>query len=450
MKTINKYTIFISIILCFFSLPLWGQSTDVVYTSQSSGSLTLNAADCQFDEWNYAWTIHVPINTPIKFSGTTNTFDYFEIDLDDNDIYDSSDPETFSQPIISKSGIINIYCSDGGSGYPTISVFDITFSIDASYTFSQNEFVTGNSVINGNLGIGVLAPHEKLEVNGNIRGNQTAGAVKFQTDYGYILLGPVNSSWAHIVTDMPKFIINKPIYAQTGEISSYLGTNLSLQTYGTPRMTILNSNGNVGIGTTTPTQALSVTGRIAIAPSGTGSDEAYNGALIITKPQASGQYINFVRSGIVPWSIGTVYNSSTFAIGIGKSSDAAFTTPFFNITTNGNVGIGTTTPDQALTVKGKIHANEVIIDVNYPIADYVFKPTYKLMPLNQVEQYVKTNNHLPEILSAGEITKNGMSMGEMQNKLLQKIEELTLYMIEQQKTNNQQSAKIEELERRLK
>ena len=72
------------------------------------------------------------------------------------------------------------------------------------------------------------------------------------------------------------------------------------------------------------------------------------------------------------------------------------------------------------------------------------------MPLNQVEQYVNTNSHLPEMPSAAEVSKNGLNMGEMQNKLLQKVEELTLYMIDQQKTINQQSAKIEELEKKLK
>jgi hypothetical protein len=100
--------------------------------------------------------------------------------------------------------------------------------------------------------------------------------------------------------------------------------------------------------------------------------------------------------------------------------------------TSGSVGIGTTNPDQKLTVKGKIHAEEVIIDLAVP-ADYVFKPNYKLMPLNQVEQFVRTNSHLPEIPSATEITKNGLNMGEMQNKLLQKVEELTLYLIDKNK-----------------
>jgi len=117
---------------------------------------------------------------------------------------------------------------------------------------------------------------------------------------------------------------------------------------------------------------------------------------------------------------------------------------------SGRIGIGLTNPDEMLTVNGIIHAKEVKVDMTGSLADFVFKPTYKLMPLNQVEQYVNTNSHLPEMPSAAEVSKNGLNMGEMQNKLLQKVEELTLYMIDQQKTINLQSAKIEELERKLK
>jgi hypothetical protein len=100
------------------------------------------------------------------------------------------------------------------------------------------------------------------------------------------------------------------------------------------------------------------------------------------------------------------------------------------------VGIGTTTSNAMLTVNGSIYAKEVVVTVDIP-ADYVFKPTYKLMPLHEVEQYVNANSHLPEIPSASEITEKGLSVGEMQNKLLQKVEELTLYIIEQQKQINQ-------------
>jgi len=115
-----------------------------------------------------------------------------------------------------------------------------------------------------------------------------------------------------------------------------------------------------------------------------------------------------------------------------------------NITVSGKIGIGTSNPDSLLTVNGAIHAKDVVVDLNVPVADYVFSKNYVLMPLHKVEQYVKDNSHLPNIPSAEEVKQKGLNMGEMQNKLLQKVEELTLYVIEQQKKIEAQSAQISE------
>jgi len=152
-----------------------------------------------------------------------------------------------------------------------------------------------------------------------------------------------------------------------------------------------------------------------------------------TKTSLSGNALNILKSQS-QLVLNAKNNRFYESVGLGTSGNGYF---------GSNVGIGTTIPDQKLTVKGKIHAEEVIVDLNVPVADYVFKPTYKLMPLHEVEQFVKINSHLPEIPSATEITKNGLSMGEMQNKLLQKVEELTLYAIQQNK-------KIETLEKEIK
>lgn len=103
------------------------------------------------------------------------------------------------------------------------------------------------------------------------------------------------------------------------------------------------------------------------------------------------------------------------------------------IATNGNVGIGTTIPDAKLTVNGNIHAKEVKIDLSIPAPDYVFASDYKLKSLHEVEEYIKQNSHLPEIPSAKEIDKNGLFLAVMNMSLLKKVEELTLYMIEQSK-----------------
>ena len=100
---------------------------------------------------------------------------------------------------------------------------------------------------------------------------------------------------------------------------------------------------------------------------------------------------------------------------------------------NGNVGIGTTNPDAKLAVKGVIHAEEVKVDLTVPGPDYVFDKGYTLPTLKEVKAYIDQYRHLPEIPSATEIESDGIKVGEMNMLLLKKIEELTLYMIEQEK-----------------
>jgi hypothetical protein len=122
------------------------------------------------------------------------------------------------------------------------------------------------------------------------------------------------------------------------------------------------------------------------------------------------------------------------------------------VRSSGRVGIGTENPDSKLTVNGTIHSKEVLVDLNIP-ADYVFqkyytgfsslKETYQMPTLEEVEAFTKENHHLPNVPSASTIQKEGMQLSEMTNLLLQKIEELTLYTIEQEK-------RIKALEGKLK
>jgi hypothetical protein len=116
----------------------------------------------------------------------------------------------------------------------------------------------------------------------------------------------------------------------------------------------------------------------------------------------------------------------------------------------GPVGIGTINPDNdaALTVGGMIRAQEVKITTDAG-ADFVFDKTYDLKTIHEVENFISMNMHLPDIPSEEEMIKNGIGMKEMQLKLLQKIEELTLYTIEQNKRIEDQNKRIQELEKIL-
>jgi hypothetical protein len=193
------------------------------------------------------------------------------------------------------------------------------------------------------------------------------------------------------------------------------GTNQLLLPYsnnftGTVKMPgsgIWNSSGNVGIGTVTPAQKLSI------------QDTIFPRAL-------------FSKIGIGNWYVGGDGSSgNNFAIRYNSISS------YITITNTGNVGIGTSNPQYPLDVYGTIHSKQIKVDLS-GTPDYVFDKDYRLPTLTETEAYINQNHHLAEIPSADEITKNGLDLGEMNKLLLKKVEELTLYMIEKDKAENQQ------------
>lgn len=116
----------------------------------------------------------------------------------------------------------------------------------------------------------------------------------------------------------------------------------------------------------------------------------------------------------------------------------------------GNVGIGTTVPpiEFKLAVNGTIGARKVKV-TQAAWSDFVFHDGYQLPSLMELETIVKKNKHLPGIPTEAEVVKDGVDVGEMNKLLLQKIEELTLYIIDLKKESIRQQEKIDKLEKKL-
>lgn len=267
-----------------------------------------------------------------------------------------------------------------------------------------------NSLSN-NIGIGVSNPQEKLTINGAIRGNQS-GALRISTGNGYMDIGPKNASYAHFYTDRAAYLFDKEIRTTSGSLGS--GTSyLSLKTAGNTRLYI-NSDGKIGIGTTQPKSKLDVNGSVCIS-----------GSNHFTFGHSSGHgVINFGNNGE-----GNLYFRSLETAG-----DINNYNHLMILTYDGRLGIGTWTPgNYKLAVNGGIRAK--YIDVETGWSDFVFEQDYNLMTLEDLEQYIKDNGHLPDIPSAEDVAQNGANVGETLSKLLQKIEELTLYVIDLKKEN---------------
>jgi len=162
--------------------------------------------------------------------------------------------------------------------------------------------------------------------------------LRIENDYGSVDIGPKNPDWCHIYTTMPRFILNRPIYSLNGVFSAYNTSNLSLQTNGTTRMTILNSNGNVGIGVNRPDQKFEVNGDVSFDRKGVD----YTALNIGHKANTSIFADN---------SIGKDHGGGMF-FRVHDESVAHKYQDAITITGKGNVGIGTSTPKNKLSVKG--------------------------------------------------------------------------------------------------
>ncbi len=212
----------------------------------------------------------------------------------------------------------------------------------------------------------------------------------------------------------------------------------------------INNIGYLGLGSTNPTSPLTIRGSDHLAVPDVSINS--NNSLIYLGKGLSGPH-GFLFGDQENKGVQLVYRTTPNQLIVEKLNDGDDAEDLFSIDYDteysyfkGNVGIGTATPSEKLSVNGKVRSKEVKVEANnWP--DYVFTPSYNLKSLDQVETFINENGHLPNIPSAQEVEENnGIELGEMNVKLLEKIEELTLYTIDQQRKIDQLLERIEKLE----
>lgn len=357
-------------------------------------------------------------------------------------------------------------------------------------------FKTNNvqrAIINtsGNFGVGIAAPGNKMEVAAAFDGDGIAvvGSGSGPKDAAFILkddlghnaslgLASFNNAFMSGV-ESGDIILTNP----AGKV--HLGTGSPT---GFPAMTV--SGGNVGIGALNPGYLLDVAGRMRIRSGGSSSgtwlmnvantvDAAFIG---MQSDNAVGIY------GAGGLGFGFVMNINNGNVGIGNTAPGAklhlnvngfdayqglaitnvnsggktltinqgtlgklnFTQPgivdlmTMDFTTQ-RIGIGTTSPGYKLDVCGTIRAKEIRVESGW--CDYVFEKNYKLRSIDELEQFVSKNKHLPGIVPAAEVEKEGLKVAEMSKAMMEKIEELTLYVIQLSGENKKLQAEIDLLKK---
>jgi len=323
--------------------------------------------------------------------------------------------------------------------------------------------------------------HFKIKPGGNLTGS---GGLKIQTDgrvfidfsgsphpKGMLSFGAAIQKKMFAVYESPTAWYGFGI--QSGEFRMQTGNTSSRFSFlagdDNPIVTFLG-NGNVGIGDTSPSSLLNVSSgtdgdAVFLLEADTDNstendnprieflnDGALVGAMIGFREEEyeSGESSNLLRISAYQPSSG-VYDAITIdpytqEVGIGTENPLAMfdVGGSFVVQGSGNVGIGTISPDYKLDVNGTIRAKEFFVETGW--SDFVFADTYHLPPLSEVEEHIEKHGHLPGVPSAAEIKKDGLEIGQSQKILMQKIEELTLYMLEMKKENDALNARVRQLE----
>lgn len=211
----------------------------------------------------------------------------------------------------------------------------------------------------------------------------------------------------------------------------------------------IDSSGNVGIGTTSPGAKLHINGSVRGDQYGALKIDTGNGYLIAGPTNTQAMHFSTDRP-YFHFNTGIRVSSGNIGSSLGTLTLNTGDTPQITVKSTGNVGIGTTYPSTKLHVHGAVYVKDSIncykLTTRYiDGADFVFEEDYDLPDLNEVKTFIQKNKHLPEIPPADEMQANGVSVSDMLTKHLQKIEELTLYMIDLKSGNTKLQSENEDL-----
>lgn len=323
----------------------------------------------------------------------------------------------------------------------------MTVSIEAQLATPSgvvNAATTNSST--GNVGIGTQTPVTKLHVEGSIY----IPSASTTDNYSPALVNVMNNDFLYDSQYINNYAFGFHPYqdnsSSTAGSNAYISGYYGIDMFTSGKHSLrVNYNGNVGVGTATPVNKLDVNGNVSTRNSlyfYYTTQTARNGNMRMYA--SSDNKFLFVPYDDSGWQ-------STRDFGYTSANNCWYFST--------NLGIGTQSPTEKLTVKGKILAGEVkVVDVA-TIPDYVFEKyftgkselntNYQPTTLAEIEAFVKVNHHLPGVPSAKEIQENGLELGKMNTILLEKIEELTLYSIEQEKKLQEQESRISELEKQV-
>ncbi|MEO8148684.1 MAG: hypothetical protein ABI723_13645 [Bacteroidia bacterium] len=297
---------------------------------------------------------------------------------------------------------------------------------------------------NGPVGIGTAGPNASslLDVTSTTKGILTprmtnaqrnaivtpaTGLLIFQTDGTKGFYYYNGTAWVAVsAVSANKTLAN--LMAPTAVSQSLIPGTTNAIDLGSTTKTWKNiySGGSVGIRTTTPPYALTV----ELAGIGIGQQASATGPAIGFYADATSAYLQ-------------THNSFDMLFSTNNGAEQ------MRLTTTGNFAIGAApSAGYKLTVGGKIICAELKVQLQ-PFPDYVFDSNYNLNSINEVEEHIKNYNRLPGMPSACEVEEQGMDVGQMQAKLVEKIEELTLYIIQQKKLSDEQQSQISDQQNQI-